>query len=436
MDLNDIATQFYNAGLKYSVAIQPYALKLFFALLLIEIVVTWIQYTAEGQLDPSYFFGRMAKHILSGGFVYLMIVNAFPWMNAVINSFAGIGSAVTGLPNLSPQSVLAIGGQISSTLLNTPATTSVVDNLELALVQGACSLVILFAFTLSAAALLFTLVETYIAVGGGVILLGFAGNRFTASAAEGYFPFVIRVGVRLLFYYLVLAIGVQIATDWNAALMGACKPISVALPWWTTYGAPPSKIMTTVCSGTIPVSVMLDYAGLAIVFAIMTVGIPHTVSSLVGGSIGLALAHAFEAAYTAQTIARIVNPITAGLKKVAENVSGTSSAKNGGANGEQTAMQSILAQHQRQTAAEQAAKRATTVLNPFDGQPPGYNYRPPNGGLPKGPALPPSPKSGPGSGGAAIEYQPQPGKPGNYTRAIATDITGFQNGNGKPKDES
>src|SRR6516225_10036233 len=105
MDLNDIATQFYNAGLKYSTAIQPYALKLFFALLLIDIIITWIQYTAEGQIDPSYFFGRMLKHILSGGFIYLIIINAFSWMNAVINSFARIGSSVTGLPPLNPQSV-------------------------------------------------------------------------------------------------------------------------------------------------------------------------------------------------------------------------------------------------------------------------------------------------------------------------------------------
>ena len=65
-------------------AIQPYALKLFFTLLLIDIIVTWIQYSAEGQLDPSYFLGRMIKHILSGGFIYLMIVNAFPWMTAVM----------------------------------------------------------------------------------------------------------------------------------------------------------------------------------------------------------------------------------------------------------------------------------------------------------------------------------------------------------------
>ena len=103
MDFNQIATQFYSAGLSYSAAIQPYALKLFFALLLIDIVVTWIQYTAEGQVDPSFFLGRMIKHILSGGFIYLMIINAFTWMTAVVASFSRIGAAVTGLPSLSPK---------------------------------------------------------------------------------------------------------------------------------------------------------------------------------------------------------------------------------------------------------------------------------------------------------------------------------------------
>ena len=427
MDLNDIATQFYNAGVKYSAAIQPYALKLFFALLLIDIIVTWIQYSAEGQLDPSFFLGRMIKHILSGGFIYIMIVNAFPWMNAVINSFAAIGSSVTGLPNLNPQSVLAIGGQIASTILNTPATTSVINNLELAIVQGICSFAILFAFTISAAALLFTLVETYIAVSGGVVLLGFGGNRFTASAAEGYFPFVIRVGVRLLFYYLVLGIGVQLATQWNSALATVCKPVSTAVPLIYSYYVPPSKIMTTVCSGTIPVSVMLDYAGLAIVFAIMTIGIPHTVSSLVGGSIGLALAHAFEAAYIARTITNpITSAIASGYKKVADKMTSGGNGKEGGS--AEQAMESILAQHQRQTSADNAASAATKVLNPFDGRPPGYNYRSPGSPSPQSPQLPPSPNNGSGGGGAALEYQP--GRPGQHTKDIAVDVTGIQNGKG------
>jgi type IV secretion system protein TrbL len=423
MDFNQIATQFYSAGLKYSAAIQPYALKLFFALFLIDVIVTWIQYTAEGQLDPSYFLGRMLKHVLSGGFIYLMIVNAFPWMNAVVASFSRIGSAITGLPSLSPQTILQLGGQMANTILDTPATTSAFSNLEIAIVQSVCGFVVLLAFTITAITLLFTLVEAYIAISGGVILLGFGGSRFTASASEGYFPFVIRVGVRLLFFYLVLAVGVQLANQWAAAIAAACKPVPTALPWWTTYGVPPSKIMTTVCSGFIPTSAMLNYAVLALVFAAMTIGIPQTVASLVGGSIGLALAHAFEAAYIAQSIVR---PITAGLKKVHDGISALAKGATNSSNGEQAAMQSILRDHQRRTGAEAAASAATTVLNPFTGKP-----RPYNGpdSSPLSPALPPPPNTGPGSGGAAqLGYAP--GRPGQYTKDMAVDVTELQTRNG------
>src|SRR5208283_801373 len=138
-NLDSIAAQFYTAGVNYSAAIQPYALHLFFALFLIDILVTWIQYTAEGQLDPSFFFGRMIKHVLSGGFVYLMIINGFSWMYLVIQSFSRIGSAISGLPTLSPQSVLQAGLSMATTLLNSPATTGIMSNLEQALVEWFCA---------------------------------------------------------------------------------------------------------------------------------------------------------------------------------------------------------------------------------------------------------------------------------------------------------
>lgn len=326
--LDSIAIQFYAAGTKYSVAIQPYALKLFFALLLIEILVTWIQYTAEGQVDPSY-FGRLIKHILSGGFVYLMIVNAFSWMTAVIKSFSAIGAAITGLPSLSPQSVLQIGGNIATTIFNAPATTSTITNLELAIVQSMSAFIVLISFVITAAMLLLTLIESYLVVGGGVILLSLGANRFTAPAAEGYFGYVIRVGVRLLFFYLVLAIGVQMANQWSAALIAACKPVPATLPWWTTYGVPPSSIMTTVCSGSLPVADMLTYTAFAIVFMIVSIAVPHMAASIAGGTIGLALSHAFEAAYVAQTIIRpITSALQTGFNKVAQI--GNGSASNSG----------------------------------------------------------------------------------------------------------
>jgi type IV secretion system protein TrbL len=332
MTFNDIATQFYNAGAHYSAAVQPYAIKLFFALLLLDILVTWIQFTAEGQLDASHFLGRLIKHILSGGFVYLMIVNAFSWMNAVIKSFSSIGAAVTGLPALNPQTVLEVGTNMASTIFNSPGNASMMTNFEQAIVQSVAAFIVLLTFVVTAAMLLLTLVESYLVIGGGVILLGLGANRFTAPAAEGYFGYVIRVGVRLLFFYFVLAVGVQMANQWSAALVAACKPVPATLPWWTTYGLPPSAIVTTVCSGTISAADMLNYTAFSVVFMVVSIAVPHMAAGITGGTIGLALSHAFEAAYVAQTIIRpITSALQTGFNKVAQIGSGS-----GDANGEAT----------------------------------------------------------------------------------------------------
>jgi len=425
LDLNSIATQFYNAANNYSTAIQPYALKLFFALLLIDILVTWIQYTAEGQVDPSFFLGRLIKQVLSGGFVYLMIVNGFSWMNLVLSSFSRIGAMLSGLPAVSPQTVLQAGLNIATTILNTPDTSSIVSNLELMIVEAVCVVAVAGAFVFVAAELLLTLVKAYLTTGLGVILLGFGGNRFTASASEGYFTNVIRIGVKLLFFYAVLAIGMQMVGQWQAALAAACKPVAAPLPLIFSYSVPPSKIMTTVCSGTLSLSDMLGYAVLAAVFAAVTVAVPSMAAELVGGTVGLALAHAFEAAYIARTITSpITSAVSSGLKKLGDNRDGKESSS-----GEQAVIQTILAQHQRQSSADAGANAATKPLNPFNGQTPGYNYRPPDSSNPRDPQLPPSPNNGSGSGGAVLEYQP--GRPGNYTRDIAVDVTGLQTGNGK-----
>ncbi len=365
-----IAAQYYNAGLTYSAAIQPYALKLFIALLLIDILVTWLQFTAEGQLDASHFLGRLIKHMLSGGFVYLMIVNAFPWMNAVLKSFSAIGASITGLPALSPQTVLRIGGEISNTIFNAPANVSLMTDIELAIVQSISAFVVLLSFVITAAMLLLTLIESYLVVGGGVLLLGFGANRFTAPAAEGYFGYVLRVGVRLLFFYLVLAIGVQMASQWAAALLAACKPIPATLPWWTTYGVPPSSIVTTICSGSLPVSAMLNYAAGAIVFMIVSLAVPYTAAGIAGGTVGLALSHAFEAAYIGQTVIRpITSALQTGFNKVAQlgnGSAGTNSEAAGWVNamdfGRQTQQLSNLGPDSGQRVPAPKDVRGTSVM--------------------------------------------------------------------------
>src|SRR6266851_4829661 len=100
--LDTIAGQFYTAAVNYSNAIRPYAFKLFFALFLIELLVTFIQYTADGQIDPISYFGRMVRQVLGAGFVLAMLTYGFQWMMLVIKSFGQLGRIISGLPPLSP----------------------------------------------------------------------------------------------------------------------------------------------------------------------------------------------------------------------------------------------------------------------------------------------------------------------------------------------
>ena len=52
--------------------------------------------------------------------------------------------------------------------------------------------------------------------------------------------------MKVLFFYAVLAIRMNLVAQWEADLAGACKPVSTAVPLIMSYYVPPSKIMTTI----------------------------------------------------------------------------------------------------------------------------------------------------------------------------------------------
>jgi P-type conjugative transfer protein TrbL len=316
MDPNAIGAQFTSAAAAYALAIQPHALRLFLGLLFIEVLVTAIQYMMD-QADAPRYLGRTFRHLLSAGFIYLMLVNAFPWMAKIIHSFGAIGSTVSGVANLDPTTVLALGTHMAETIYKAPISSSgLVADLAVVIGQTAAAFFILVSFAVIAALALLVVVEAYLVIGGASILLAFGGSRFTAPVAEGYFGYVIKVGVRLLFFYLLLGIGMKIAANWDAALTAACVPTTTTLPWFGSYGVPPSKIITTVCSAPMNWGLLLSLVANSIILMIITTTVPSTAAGIVSGTVGLALTHAFEAMYIAN---KIVNPMLNGMQAIGNN---------------------------------------------------------------------------------------------------------------------
>jgi P-type conjugative transfer protein TrbL len=425
VNLDNIMQQFYAAGLGFSASIQPYALDLFWGLFFIEFLVTAIQYLAEGQLDPWYYGARLFKHSMTAGVIYLMITRGFAWMLLVLSGFQQIGQSLTGLPNISPQGILNIGLTMGQTILNMPGTSGIISNFEILLVEGFCVMVIVAAFALVAIEILLLFARAYLTLGAGVMVLGFGANRFTSSAAEGYFTNVIRVSVKLLFYYLVLGVGMQMVAQWQTAIAAVCAPVPTTVGLLGSYYVPPTAIATTVCSGSLSISDLLGYAVYAAVFASIVVAVPIMASELVGGALGLALMHAFEAAYIAS---KVISPVSSAAKAVTGAASSAVSSNNKTANntdspGVQAAMASAASKANSSGATQQQPPSAAT--SPFNGQQPGYNVR-------NGNAVTASPGAAQNSGPGQLTYQP--GKPGQHTKDIAVDVTDIQNRNGNGED--
>jgi type IV secretion system protein TrbL len=116
-------------------------------------------------------------------------------------------------------------------------------------------------------------VESYIVVGGGVLLLGFAGSRWTTEITSRYLSYAVAIGIKLFTLYLIVGIGNSLAGQWGVLL---ASPDATLNP----------RIYFQILGGALSYMMLAWY-------------IPSLASSLYSGTVALSLA---EFAYTARGV--------------------------------------------------------------------------------------------------------------------------------------
>jgi type IV secretion system protein TrbL len=127
-------------------------------------------------------------------------------------------------------------------------------------------LTLILCYAWMAGMLLVYLVESYIVLGGGVVLLGFGGSRFTAGLADGYLVYVFRVGVKLFVAYLILGIAGSLAAQWA----GMLNAVALDNP-----------------------GPLFEVLGGAVVLALVTTKVPMFASQMLGAGPGFSLRSLF-----------------------------------------------------------------------------------------------------------------------------------------------
>lgn len=241
------------------------ARRLFASLAGIEIVVSGLLWTLRRDSLDEIAAKFLLKFILLS-VVLLLITGAGYWLPPIVNSFAYAGRVAGVAPIAAgPSEIVDLGVYMAFWAIDTtglPIAPAAFLTAAFALVAR---LVVLGAFLWVAAMLVLAWVESYVALAGGVLFLGFGAFRGTAPIAENYLGYLVYLGVRLFVFYLLLGIGTATITSALERMPRAMEPQQMA-----------------------------EVMAMAIIFAVLVLRIPASMASRVAGSSHFGLAQALR----------------------------------------------------------------------------------------------------------------------------------------------
>ena len=260
----DSAQDFYRQTTRSWLApISAIARRLFVTLAAIEISISGMVWAVRrDSLDEIA--AKFLFKFISLSFVLLLITGAGFWLRPLVNSLAAAGSVAGVVPvPAGPSEIVDLGIRVAFAnldLSNLPIAFSSFATIALFILSR---LAVLVAFISVAALLVLAWVESYVALAGGVLFLGFGGFRATAQYAENYLNYLVYLGVRLFVFYLLLSVGTTIIATYVPASLRVTTPQEMA-----------------------------QVVAISVIFAVLVLRIPSNMAGRVasGGSFGIAQA--------------------------------------------------------------------------------------------------------------------------------------------------
>ena len=263
--LVSLAGQFKAATTGWMTTAIGYAKDIFGSLAVLEFVWSGAQYALRKNDLPEFITSAFLK-ILSLSFFFFVLIDMAPtFIPDILNSFLDIGTSIAGVPQISPASpgtFVDLGIQTVVQLFNGLGKMSLGNEIGALFPVTLAAIFILVAFVIIAAQILITLIESYIVVGAGAVMLGFLGSRWTTTFGEKYYGYAVSIGIKLMVIELIAGLGLKMAGVWLTELMAA-------------HG--------------VQLSMYFDIAMGSVLFAALAIMVPSLAGSFMNGSPSLSL---------------------------------------------------------------------------------------------------------------------------------------------------
>lgn len=232
--------------------VKSYADKLFWMLVSVDMAWSGVIYVLEKN-DMGEIAISTVKKLLTIGFFWSLLQFSHTWIPAIIDSFRQIGMGAGGAAASTPDGIIVVGFELATAAFSAVKKLGAIDALAVILPVTAVSIIIFLSYVFIAAQLLVTLIESYIAVGAGVILLGFGGSRWTTDFATKYLQFAVGTGLKLMIIYMIVGAGQSLTSSLQVSQSNLVESL-------------------------------LTSAGVSLVYAYLAIQIPSIASSMMSGS--------------------------------------------------------------------------------------------------------------------------------------------------------
>ncbi|MES9904700.1 MAG: P-type conjugative transfer protein TrbL [Sedimenticola sp.] len=212
--IDQVVNTYRTAAGNWQETIYNAAIWMFWILAGIEIAWTGINLILRSS-DLGDVLAEITLRVITIGFFLTLLRLGPEWAARIVDSLSSLAGQASaaggGSGSMSPSGVfdsgLVLGQRLWSTVSFWDSTT---DSLGLIF----AGLIIIIVFAMITAHLVMAMVEVWVVVNAGIILLGLGASRFTKDFALKYLIYALSVGMKLFIMLLIIGVGQSFINDW------------------------------------------------------------------------------------------------------------------------------------------------------------------------------------------------------------------------------